>query len=98
MNLVFMGKNAAQWLMKDVEHIVVGVNPKQFFTFRGGGGYCIHSSISSNSFGAFLLLNELKICGSRRSVIIPKGRGKHSWRILICYGRISPFKIYCSAT
>ena len=37
MNLVFMGKNAAQWLMKDVEHIVVGVNPKQFFTFRGGG-------------------------------------------------------------
>ena len=38
MNLVFMGKNAAQWLMKDVEHIVVGVNPKQFFTFRGGGG------------------------------------------------------------
>ena len=36
MNLLFMGKNAAQWLMKDVEHIVVGVNPKQFFTFRRG--------------------------------------------------------------
>ena len=34
MRSVFMGKNAAQWLMKNIEHIVVGVNSKQFFTFR----------------------------------------------------------------
>ena len=34
MILVFMSKNVAQWLMKNIEHIVVGVNPKQFFTFR----------------------------------------------------------------
>lgn len=36
MKFVFMGKSAAQWLMKNIEHIVVGINSKQFFTFRDG--------------------------------------------------------------
>ena len=36
MKSIFMGKNAALWLMKNIEHIVVGVNPKQFFTLREG--------------------------------------------------------------
>lgn len=36
MKLVFMGKNVAQWLMKNTEYIVVGVSPKQFFTIREG--------------------------------------------------------------
>ena len=35
MESVFMGKNAAQWLMKNIEH-VVGISPKQFFFFQGG--------------------------------------------------------------
>ena len=33
---VFMGKNATLWLMKNIEHTVVGINPKQFFTLREG--------------------------------------------------------------
>ena len=36
MKSVFMGKNAAKWLMSNLEHLVVGVNPKQFFTLREG--------------------------------------------------------------
>ena len=36
MKLVFMGKSAALWLMKHIEHMVIGVNPKQFFTLREG--------------------------------------------------------------
>lgn len=31
---VFVGKSAVQWLMKNIVHIVVGINSKQFFTFR----------------------------------------------------------------
>ena len=31
MKSVFMGKNVALWLMRNIEHTVVGVNPKQFF-------------------------------------------------------------------
>ena len=31
MRSVFMGKNAAHWLMNNIEHIVVGANSKQFF-------------------------------------------------------------------
>ena len=36
MRSVFLGKNAAHWLMSNIEHIVVGVSPKQFFTLREG--------------------------------------------------------------
>ena len=36
MKSVFMDKNAATWLMKNIEHTVVGVNPKQFFMLREG--------------------------------------------------------------
>nr|XP_023916506.1 callose synthase 2-like [Quercus suber] len=36
---------------------------------------------SSNSFGQFILLTEFKVGGSRRSVIIPKGRAKNGWRV-----------------
>ena len=30
MKLVFMGKNAAQWLLKSTKQIVVGISPKFF--------------------------------------------------------------------
>ena len=36
MKSVFMGKNAVLWLMNNLEHTLVGVNPKQFFTLREG--------------------------------------------------------------
>ena len=32
----FMGKNAAQWLMKNIEHFIIGISPKQFFYFQKG--------------------------------------------------------------
>ena len=32
----FIGKSAAQWLMNNIEHLVVGENSKRFFTFREG--------------------------------------------------------------
>ena len=50
MKSVFMGKNAALWLMKNIEHTVVGVNPKQFFTLREGDtAYTLQQG--SNAFG-----------------------------------------------
>ena len=50
MKSVFMGKNAALWLMKNIEHTVVGINPKQFFTLREGDTvYTLQRG--SNSFG-----------------------------------------------
>ena len=71
MESVFMGKNAAQWLMKNIEH-VVGISPKQFFSFREGDiAYTLQRS--SNLFGQFLLLTEFKVGGSRRSIIILEG-------------------------
>ena len=80
MKLVFMGKNAAQWLMKSIEQIVVGFSPKYFYMFRDGDvAYTLQRS--SNSFGLFLLLTELKVGGSRRSIIIPVGREKNGWRV-----------------
>ena len=36
MKSVFMDKNAAQWLMKSIEQIVVGISPKYFYSFRDG--------------------------------------------------------------
>ena len=80
MKLVLMGKNGAQWLMKSIEQIVVGINPKIFYTFREGDlAYTLQRS--SNSFGMFLLLTEFKVGGSRRSIFIPEGRDKNGWRV-----------------
>ena len=79
MKSVFMGKNAAQWLMSNLEHLVVGVNPKQFFTLREGDT-TFTLQRSSNSSGQFLLLTELKAGGSRRSIILPEGRERNGWR------------------
>ena len=79
MKSVFMGKSAALWLMKNIEHMVIGVNPKQFFTLREGDtAYTLQRG--SNSFGQFLLVTELKIGRLRRSVIILKGKEKHGWK------------------
>ena len=76
MKSVFMGKIAAQWLMKSIEQIVVGFSPKYFYTFRDGDvAYTLQRS--SNSFGLFLLLIELKVRGSRRSIIILVGKEKN---------------------
>ena len=36
MKSVFMGKDVAQWLMKSIEQIVVGISLKYFYTFREG--------------------------------------------------------------
>ena len=76
MKSVFMSKNVAQWLMKSIEQIVVGISPKYFYTFKEGDlAYTLQWS--SNSFGLFLLLTEFKAGGSRRSIIILEGRAKN---------------------
>ena len=79
MRSVFMGKNAAQWLMSNIEHLVVGVSPKQFFSLREGDT-AFTLQWSSNSSGQFLLLTKLKAGGSRRSIIIPEGKERYGWR------------------
>ena len=77
---IFMGKIATQWLMDNIEHIVVGANSKQFFTFRDGDiAYTLHRS--NNFSGQFLLLTELKVGWSRRLIIIPKGKEKNGWMV-----------------
>ena len=79
MKSVFTGKSAAQWLIKNIEYFVVGISSKQFFTFRDGDiAYTLQWS--SYSFSNFLFLTELKVGGSRRSVIIPEGKAKNGWR------------------
>ena len=80
MRSVFMGKNAAQWLMSNLEHLVVGVNPKHFFTLREGDT-AFTLQRSSNTSGQFLLLTELKAGGSRRSIILPVGKERNGWRV-----------------
>lgn len=35
MQSVFMGKNAAHWLMNNIEYTVIGVHPKHFFLHLG---------------------------------------------------------------
>ena len=63
MKSVFMGKSAALWLMKNIEHMVIGVTPKQFFTLReGDAAYTLQRG--SNSFGQFLLVTDSKLVGS----------------------------------
>ena len=80
MKSVFMGKNAALWLMKNIEHTVVGINPKQFFTLREGDtSYTLQWG--SNTFGQFLLVSELKVGGHRRYVIIPGGKTQNGWKV-----------------
>ena len=65
--------------MNNIEHTVVGVNSKQFFTFRDGDiAYTLQRS--TNSFGQFFLLTKLKVGGVRRSIIIPEGKEKNGWR------------------
>ena len=36
MKSVFMGKNAALWLLQSTEQMVVGISPKFCYTFREG--------------------------------------------------------------
>ena len=80
MKSVFMGKKVAQWLMKSIEQIIVGINPKYFYSFKEGDlAYTLQRS--SNSFGLFLLLIELKVGRSRRSIIILVGKAKNGWRV-----------------
>ena len=50
MKSMFMSKSMALSLMKNIEHTVVGVNPKQFFTLREGDTTYILQR-GSNSFG-----------------------------------------------
>ena len=79
MQSVFMGKNAARWLMQSLEHTVIGVNPKHFFMLREGDtAYTVQRG--SNSFGQYLLVTELKIGGMRRSIIIPVDKAQQGWR------------------
>ena len=80
MKSVLMGKNAALWLIKNIKHAVVGINPKQFFTLREGDtAYTLQRG--SNSFGQFLLVFELKVGGCRRTVIIPGGKAQNGWKV-----------------
>ena len=66
--------------MKSIEQIIVGINPKYFYSFKEGDlAYTLQRS--SNSFGLFLLLIELKVGRSRRSIIIPVGKAKNGWRV-----------------
>ena len=80
MKSVFMGKNAAVWLMKNIEHMVVKTNPKQFFMLREGDtAYTLQQG--TNSFGQFLLVSELKVGGLRRSIIILGGKAYYGWKV-----------------
>ena len=80
MKSVFMGKNVAQWLMKSIEQIVVGISSKNFYSFREDDlAYTLQRS--SNSFGMFLLLTEFKVGGYRRFIFIPEGKTKNGWRV-----------------
>ena len=60
MQSIFMGKSATLWLMRSLEHTVIGVNPKQFFTFREGDT-TYTSQRGSNSFGQYLPVTDLKV-------------------------------------
>ena len=65
--------------MNNIELTVVGVNPKQFFTFKEGDtAYTFQWS--SNYFGQYLVETEVKVGGLRRSIIIPKGKEKSGWK------------------
>ena len=73
MQLVFMGKMVASWLLHNLEHIVIGVNPKQFYTLKEGDiAYIMQQG--SNSSCQYLSVSELKVGGRRRSIFIPGGK------------------------
>ena len=79
MQSVFMGKSAALWVMRSLEHIVIGVNPKHFFTFRDGDTvYTLQRG--SNSFRQYLSMTELKVWGLLRSIIILASKSQGGWR------------------
>ena len=79
MQLVFMGKSAALWLIQNLEHTCIGVNPKQFFTLRvGDTAYTLQQG--SNLFGQDLSVTELKVGVLRRSIIIFAGKLQQGWR------------------
>ena len=82
MKLVFMGKNAALWLMNNIEHTAVGVNPKQFFFMLREGDTAYTLLRGSNSFGQFLLVFELKVGGHRRFVIISRCKAQNGWKVI----------------
>ena len=66
--------------MKSIEQIIVRINPKYFYSFKEGDlAYTLQRI--SNSFGLFLLLIELKVGRSRRSIIILVGKAKNGWRV-----------------
>ena len=78
MQSVFMGKSATLWIMWNLERTVIGVNPKQFFTFREGDtAYTLQRG--TNSFRQYLLVTELKVSGLRRTIIIP-AKKLQGWR------------------
>ena len=65
--------------MQNLEHIVIGVNPKQFFTFKEGDiTYTLQRG--SNSFGQYLSVTELKVSGLQRTIIILAGKLQQGWR------------------
>ena len=79
MQSTFMGRNVARWLMQSLEHTVIGVNPKHFFTLREGDtAYTVQWGF--NSFGQYLLVIELKVGEIRRSIIIPASKAQQGWR------------------
>ena len=79
MQSVFMDKSATLLVMRSLEHIVIGVNSKHFFTFRDGdSAYTLQRG--SNSFGQYLSVTELKVGGLRRTIIIPVGKSQGGWR------------------
>ena len=80
MKSILMGKNAAVWLMKNIEHMVVEINPKHFFMLREGDtAYTLQQG--TKSFGQFLLMFELKVGRHRQSVIIPGGKTHYGWKV-----------------
>ena len=91
MQSVFMGKNAARWLMHSLEHIVIGVNPKHFFTLREGDvAYTLQRG--SNSFGQYLSVTELipasKVQQGWRAMGLNKGE---CWNLLIMHWVVQNF-------
>ena len=79
MQLVFMGKSVALWVMWNLEHIVIGVDPKLFFMIRfGDTAYTLQRG--SNLFGQYLSVTKLKVGGLRRTIIIPARKSQQGWR------------------
>ena len=76
MRSIFMGKNAFQWLIKNIEHTVVGVSPKQFFTFLDGDtAYTLQRS--SNYY---YWLNS-KLVGLGCLLLSRRAEQKKGWRV-----------------